>query len=127
MTKPAYYFVPRWPEDLSVSYGPYKAVLDRWIDADTGVFLTDLGFARYEYVTIRLSGYDAPEPNTAAGRAATGFAGELAPPGSRVRLWSEKDGRYHPTFTRWSAHIELEHGLDYGRMLHDSGHATRRP
>jgi endonuclease YncB( thermonuclease family) len=109
-----------WPKSLTPSYGPYAAILDRWLDADTGLFLTSLGFGQYAYVEIRLLGYSSPESNTPKGKAATAFANDLAPPGSRVLLHSEKPVQ---TFTRFVARIELEHGLDYGEMLFKAGHA----
>lgn len=122
MAKPQAFL--RWPKSLSVTYGPYRAILDRWSDADTGTFLVDLGLEGYEYVEIRLSGFSSPESNTQAGDAATQFAGDLAPPGSRVRLHSTtKLGSYSKTLTRFAARIELEGGLDYGEVLHAAGHA----
>ena len=122
MAKPSVFI--GWPKSLSVSYGPYRAVLDRWLDADTGLFLCDLGFDNPNYVEIRISGYSSPESGTPEGEAATRFANELAPPGSRARLHSTtKLGTYSKTLTRFAARIELEHGLDYGEALHAAGHA----
>ena len=113
-----------WPKSLAVTYGPYRAVLDRWSDADTGIFLVDLGFKRPTYLEIRVKGYSSPESGTPEGDAATAFANELAPPGSRARLHSTtKLGTYSQTLTRFAARIELEHGLDYGEALHAAGHA----
>lgn len=112
----------RWPKDLSPTYGPYRAVLDRWKDADTGVFLVDFGMEEYDYREIRVLGYSSPESGTPEGDAATAFANELAPPGSRALIHSDK-GRFSPTYTRWAARIVLEHGLDYGPALHTAGHA----
>ncbi len=113
-----------WPKSLSVTYGPYRAVLDHWTDADTGVFLVDLGFKRPSYLEIRVKGYSSPESDTTEGDAATAFANELAPPGSRARLHATtKLGTFSPTLTRFAARIELEHGLDYGEALHAGGHA----
>lgn len=113
-----------WPPSLAVTYGPYRAVLDRWQDADTAVFCVDLGFKHPAYVEIRLAGYSSPEPGTPAGEAATAFAYDIAPPGSRARLHSTtRLGNYSRTLTRFAARIELEHGLDYGAALYDAGHA----
>ena len=113
-----------WPKSLAVTYGPYRAVLDRWADADTGIFLVDLGFKRPQYLEIRVKGYSSPESGTPEGEAATAFAHDLAPPGSRARLHSTtKLGTYSQTLTRFAARIELEHGLDYGEALHAAGHA----
>lgn len=115
-------FTARWPISLSPSYGPYRAVLDRWMDADTGLFLVDVGFGCYEHVEIRVAGYNAPEPHTDAGKAAVEFANRLAPPGSRVLLHETAKG-FSPTFTRYTSQIMLEHGPDYGASLWAAGHA----
>lgn len=112
-----------WPKSLAVTYGPYRAVLDRWMDADTGLFLVDLGFDEWRYVEVRVMGYSSPEHGTPEGDAATAFANDLAPPGSRARLYSNKAGKLDKTITRFVASIELEHGLDYGEVLHAAGHA----
>lgn len=122
MAKPAAF--QSWPKSLAVTYGPYRAVLDRWIDADTGLFLVDLSFEEYDYVEIRLADYSSPESDTPAGLAANEFANDLVPPGSRVRLHATtRLGTYSKTITRFAARIELEHGLDYGEVLFGAGHA----
>ena len=111
-----------WPKNLGPTYGPYRATLDHWKDADTGVFLIDVGFGLEILVEIRLLAYSSPESHTEAGKAATTFANILCPPGSRVRLHTHKN-KMTPTITRWVAAIELEDGSIYGVTLKEAGHA----
>jgi len=119
MAKPTAF--KNWPKSLGPSYGPLRAVLDHWRDADTGVFLVDFGMEHYDYVAVRVEGFSSPESGTEAGDAATLFANLLAPPGSRVRLASKKP-IYAQTLSRWVASIELEGGMDYGSTMLAAGH-----
>lgn len=110
-----------WPKSLAPSYGPYRAVLDRWIDGDTGLFLVDKGFGPPEFVEIRVEGLStADDPHPEADEA-TDFANALAPPGSRALLHTT-GARIRATFTRWVARVELEHGLDYAEAMTAAGH-----
>ncbi len=111
-----------WPKSaLPVTYGPFRAVVDRWQDADTAVMVVDASFGEYPYVEIRLANASAPEKNTSAGKEAKAFVEELLPRDSRVILRTEKD-RFAPTFSRWAAGILMEDGRDFATVLVDSGH-----
>lgn len=125
MAKPGA-FLGSWPQELAPTFGPYRAVLDRWVDADTGLFLVDLGFGHYVHIAIRLDGYSSAEKWTDEGKAAIAFANDLAPPGSRALIYS-RDGSFDPTFDRWDGSILLERGLDYGEALFVAGHAIYDP
>lgn len=117
--KPFPYTIP-WPTTLAPTYGPYRATLDRWIDGDTGLFLVDLGFGRYEYVEIRVSGLkcaDDPHPEAAAAKT---YAEHLLKREGRVRLHTY--AKMKSTFSRWVASIELEHGLDFALAMTAAGH-----
>lgn len=112
-----------WPKSLSPTYGPYRATLDHWRDADTGVFLVDFGMEHYDYVAVRVEGFSSPESSTEAGPTATLYANLIAPPGARALLFTRKPA-YANTLCRWVASIKLEDGTDYGLAMHAAGHAA---
>lgn len=121
MSKPA--FFSTWPKNFpSTSYGPYAAVLDRVIDADTYCFWVSAGFDLYPYITVRLFGASAPETSTAEGRSARGYVEHLMPPGTKVLLRTDKD-HTSPTFSRWLASVLLDNGLDLASHLVEVGKA----
>ncbi len=96
------------------------------MDADTCLALVDLGFGRYEYVEIRLLDYSSPESDTPQGEAATAYANLIAPPGTRALLRSSpRTGKLTPTFSRWTAQVEIEDLGDYATTLAAAGHARK--
>lgn len=114
-----------WPKHFQPTYGPYRAIVDRWKDADTGVFLVDLGFGHYDYIDVRLLDYSSPESQTTQGEAATAYTENLLPPGSRARLHANLKGAFAPTLSRWVAGIEMEDGRWLGEVLFKHGHARQ--
>lgn len=106
-------------------FGPYRAVLKRWVDGDTCYALVDVGFNTYPYVVIRIAGINAPElhtgDNRVAGAAARDYAVQLAPEGTPVVLHSEPDTL---TFGRWVGALSLPDGRDFGQAMLEAGHAV---
>jgi len=87
----------------------YRAILERWVDADTAVVSIDLGlrvWKRNEH--LRLVGINAPDTQPAKS-AATAIANRLCPPGSEITVWTEKDKG--DKYGRWLATIRYE-GLE---------------
>lgn len=77
----------------------YNAVVLRVIDADTIKIQIDLGFDIHTIHNIRLSGINAPENNTEAGKQATSYVRGLLPIGTKIVIATDKDkndkyGRY---------------------------------
>ncbi len=118
MAKPFPFTVP-WPAALKPSYGPYAAVLDRWIDGDTGLFVVDVGFGHRLYVEIRVLGLSCADNPHPEADEALAYAALLLKRDGRVRLHTTG---MKATFTRWVAGIELEHGLDYAEAMTAAGH-----
>ncbi len=114
-------FTPPWPKALAPSYGPYAAVLDRWIDGDTGLFIVDLGFGITAYVESRVLGLScADRPHPERDVALMDAYGLLNRDG---RVLLHTTGKKHvSTFSRWVARVELEHGLDYATAMNEAGH-----
>jgi micrococcal nuclease len=116
-----------WPEDLSVPYGPYRAVIERVVDGDTVHVMVSLGLDEYAYRMIRIKDAFAPElfsgppKERERGKAARDFLVELLPEGTKCRLITERDVS---TFGRYVASIELEDGTDVATALVEAGHAT---
>lgn len=75
-----------YPDRLGVAYGPYMAVIDRWIDGDTVVVVADAGLDHYPVVAIRLDGVRAPELHEPGGDGMLRFCELTFPPGTHVRL-----------------------------------------
>lgn len=78
----------------------YKAVIERWVDADTVVVDVDLGFHIHRKETVRVMGYDAPEVRKYEGVSdeekqlgveAKAIAVTLLPRGTQVLLKSYYD------------------------------------
>lgn len=116
-----------WPQSLSASYGPYRAVVGHHVDGDTFDVLIDFGFNEYRYTPLRLAGIDTPETNRLAtkeaGLAAKAFAVSVMPIGAQVLLNTRPDP---DSFGRYVADITLESGADLATLLVESGHAVHR-
>ncbi len=59
MSKPAQF--QEWPQSLSVSYGPYRAVIERVVDGVAVHVVVSLGLDEYAYRMIRLRSVNTPE------------------------------------------------------------------
>lgn len=111
-------------------FGPYPAIVRDWHDGDTCHVDLDLGFgfllASHDLdgkptLSLRVWGINAPELNTAEGKAALAFVLTLCPPGTRVTVvshsWDKYGGRFDGTIT-------LPSGADVATGMLDSGHAV---
>lgn len=116
---------PYFPDELKrlVSYGPYRAIVEKYRDADTVELLVEGPFHSRVSAPVRIAGIDAPELRTAEGEAALRFAAELMPVGSYCLL----DTRFRQSFDRWIGSITLPSGQDYGTALMEAGRATAYP
>lgn len=109
------------PPDDSVVWW-HKAVINRWIDADSAVVMLDRGFNEFKHeARIRLAMIDAPERFTDEGKSATAFVNELCPAGSEVLIYSHRDssGRYG----RILAEVCIR-GINVNRAILDAKHAV---
>ena len=104
----------------------YNAKIIRWVDGDTVDVDIDLGFDIVLHSQrVRLYGIDAPESRTrdlaekALGKAATQFAEECAPEGTRVKLTTHKTGKYG----RILGEIEVE-GVNLNQLMIKEGYAN---
>jgi endonuclease YncB( thermonuclease family) len=116
-----------FPDSLTrlAPFGPYRAVVKRWVDGDTCYLLADVGFSTYPYIVVRIADINAPELRTGedreAGAAARDYALQLAPEGTPVVLHSEPDTL---TFGRWVGALTLPDGRDFGQAMIEAGHAV---
>ncbi len=114
-----------FPADLHPGFGPYSAIVKHIVDGDTFDLLIDAGLQEYPYVTARLLGYDAPETNRlatrAAGLAAKAFVEEVMPVGSPVQVRTAPDP---DSFGRWLVRVALLSGYDLGKMMENAGHVV---
>ncbi len=101
----------------------FHAAVRRVVDADTIDVDVDCGFHVHAHVRVRVLGLDAPERNTAAGKAATEYAVALFATDPAVTLRTEL-GR---SFDRWLAEITLPSGAVYADVLIAAGHAVPYP
>jgi micrococcal nuclease len=117
-----------FPHALACAYGPFMAVVDSIYDGDTFTALVDPGFRLYSYVTIRIRGINAPELKTGTQRTAGAAARDgltvLIPPGTAVKLATERDVQ---TFNRFVADVTLEDGTDVGTEMIRLGFAVAMP
>ncbi len=124
VAKPNEFF--NWPAQLPVTYGPYKAVVDRIVDGDTAIFCVDAGLDMYPVVAIRLLGVNAPELREAGGKESKAFLEELLPLGAPVLLRTDKNEDWRRTFERWVAGVRTADGLDVASEIVAAGHGTWR-
>jgi micrococcal nuclease len=87
----------------------YQCEVIRVVDGDTVDAKIDLGFRIAFETRFRLTGINAPEMNTDAGKRAKQRLAELMPVGARMKVRSEKDrtekyGRYLGTFIDSDGH-----------------------
>lgn len=116
----------------------YRALTIRVIDADSLAVAIDLGFHTWIHARVRLARIDAPERNTAAGRAAATWLRErLADHGNALYVRSlgrdDAAGTWQPaaSFERWIAEAWFAWPVGPLDNLSDAlvaaGHATYRP
>lgn len=108
-----------WPAELPVTYGPFRAVVDRCHDGDTFLALFDLGCDKYAPIWVRVFGVNAPELSKPGGPEARDFLSGLLPRDKpcviESRGWS---------FDRLVGSVQLADGTDVADALVDSGHAV---
>lgn len=101
----------------------YQATVDRVVDGDTVDVVVDLGFDLSLRGRFRLAGIDAPEMNTAAGRASKARLEELLPAAGVVFVETfkgdakDKYGRYLGKF------VQADGKSDIGEVLVREGRA----
>ncbi|HLL69004.1 MAG TPA: thermonuclease family protein [Micromonosporaceae bacterium] len=96
------------------------AVVLRVIDADSLRMQLDLGWYTYRVENCRLGHCNAPELNTAAGRAARDFVLTLLTIGDPVTFTSKSLDKYG----RPLGDITLADGRDLATILIQAGHAA---
>jgi endonuclease YncB( thermonuclease family) len=107
----------------------YKGKVNRVVDADTVDATLDLGFGLSFTNRFRIMNYDAPEtwrPKTEAERA----HGIEATDQAKFFLLTDENLIFHTAKTpgiygRWSAHIKLPDGKDYGELMIESGYEKK--
>ena len=118
---------------MAAVFGPYPGVVTDWHDGDTCHANLDLGFAIYLYghdldgkpvFSLRIWGINAPELNTAAGKDALAYAGQICPPGTRVTVTSHGFDKYG---SRADCAITLPDGQDFATLMLQAGHAVPMP
>lgn len=103
----------------------YRATCERVIDGDTFVLRVDLGFRVAVSLEGRLSGVDAPEMSTAAGKAARAFAvGVLGDPTVGAEPLIVESHRDQRSFARWIVDVYVG-GESFADLLVAAGHGTR--
>ncbi|MBA3483142.1 MAG: thermonuclease family protein [Pirellulales bacterium] len=100
----------------------YRATVARIVDADTVVLSIDLGFHAHIVQTVRISGIDAPERFTEAGKAAIASLRELLPAGVKVTTRTEKAAATEK-YGRYLAEI-WKGGISIGAEMIAGGHAV---
>lgn len=116
------YAFQNWPKNFRVTFGPYRAVVDRHMDADTILCQVDLGMGEYVPKEIRMLKYSSPESYTQEGKDALLYGQGLLPRDSRVILHAEKTD-FDPSFSRWAASIEMYPSGYYESRMYHAGHA----
>lgn len=107
---------------MSELYGPYRAVVEDVHDGDTVTVAMDLGFGLDLTLPCRVFGINAPELNTAEGKAARDYALTLLPVGTKVLVtshgWDKYGGRFDGTLL-----IIGGDGVDFATLMLKAGHA----
>jgi len=112
-----------------LAYGPYPARCVDVHDGDTIIFDLDLGFGirlpgqswtGKTMLACRVVGINAPELNTAEGKAARAYATGLCPPGTPVRVTSHGWDKYGGRFL---GSVTLPEGGDFATLMLDAGQA----
>lgn len=107
------------------TFGPYPGVVVSVHDGDTLTIALDFGFGvTFTGASCRVYGINAPELDTAAGKAALVFAQSLLRPGDPVSVlshgWDKYGGRY-------DGEVRLASGDDLATAMLNAGHAVVFP
>lgn len=98
-------------------------VVSKVLDADTIRGAADLGWGVFKTpLDVRVNGLWSPENNTIEGQAATGWAWNLLPVGTRLTLHS----RWVLTFNRVVGDLYLADGANYAERCVTAGHGQIR-
>ena len=101
----------------------YEAVIVRVVDGDTIVADVSLGFGMWIHnETFRLSGINAPENSTVAGKEVSAYLKAILPAGTKVVLQTKKDKK--EKFGRFLA-VVLLNGEDLNLRLLSEGKAVK--
>lgn len=98
-----------------------NAVVVKILDGDTIDVSVDLGYHLTTSARLRFNRINAPEMNTAAGKAAKAFIMGNLKVGDPVTIQTHKD----PTdkYGRWLAEIWLSDGRNLNTLMLEQGHA----
>ena len=99
----------------------YRATVARVVDGDTIRCMMSLGLRTYREESLRVRDVNAPELNTAEGKAARDWLLVLLPPGRSVVVQTHLDRQ---TFGRYVADLWVE-GRLLADLLVEAGHAVR--
>lgn len=112
---------------MPIEFGPYRAVVKHWVDADTCDVLLDVGLNKYAYETLRIRGIDGPEiygpkeeGELERGHAARDYALSIAPIDTPVIVTTYKDTA---SFGRYIADLTFSDGSDFAAEMVNAGHA----
>lgn len=93
------------------------AVIERWFGPDELELLIDLGFDLTHRVRLRLRDVDVPPRGDAASRDMVGAIAARFPPGTRVRVETERMGK-HRNYRARLSEAETEADVnDFARAL----------
>jgi endonuclease YncB( thermonuclease family) len=114
------------PADFDAHLYHYAATCLRVVDGDTFVALVDCGFGVRRQLTVRITGYDAPElhgATAAAGQEArTALLGLIST--APLRLRTRKDSL---SFERYLARVYIQQGAvleDVADLMIAAGHGV---
>lgn len=102
----------------------YNAQPLRIIDADTLFMRVDVGFRTFVETPLRLLGVNAPERNTAKGKAAIKFVQEWLRGTGTLIVDSAKPGDYGDKYGRYLATVYDRSGRCLNKDLVTAGHAV---
>jgi micrococcal nuclease len=102
----------------------YKCAILKVIDGDTVDVATDLGFDIRLNMRVRLAGIDAPEMNTAEGKAARLWLIDAMPVESEWTLETVKDRR--EKYGRYLGEFRQTQGKTINQMIVEAGHAIEK-
>jgi endonuclease YncB( thermonuclease family) len=103
-------------------YGPYRAKCIIVHDGDTVNFSLDLGFDLTFAISCRVFGINAPELNTAAGKAARDYLRTLIKPGDVCKVLSHGWDKYGG---RIDGDIFLLDGRSIAKIMLETGNAVK--
>jgi|SRR5215831_5687568 len=103
------------------AYGPYRAVIDKWTDADSCRIRLDLGFNITMLLTCQCFGIKSSfKAGTPDGNEALEYANQVCPPEDQVRVFSHGRNKYEGRFL---GDIITADGRNYGELMITAGYA----